>query len=204
MPVVEFEGQRYDFPEDATQEEMTKALSNIPKQEPEVSPEDAPEPLREQAIIKKDEGVRKNKQGQHVSYKDRKVITGGVGHQLTKEELKQYPLGTTIPQDVVDEWFKTDMDEANTQITELLEEHSVHVPDEVFDVLTNMVYTLGKDGLDDFDDMWAAIEIGDWKTAAKEMEDSEWSGQVKNRGVRLINRMAAVQSNNQEQPPAEE
>jgi len=202
MPVVEFEGQQYDFPEDATQDEMTAALSSIPKAEEEIAPEDATEPLREQAIIKKDEGVRKNEEGQHISYTDRKVITGGVGHQLTKEELKQYPVGTTIPDDVVAAWFTTDMDEANTLITELLEEHSVHVPDEVFDVLTNMVFTLGKRGLNNFNAMWAAIEIGDWKTAADEMEDSAWSGQVGNRAVRLIARMAAIPSNVQEEAEA--
>ena len=199
MPVVEFEGQQYDFPEDATQDEMTQALSSIPKAEEEIAPEDAAQPLREQAIIKKDEGVRRNKEGSHISYKDRKVITGGVGHQLTKEEKKQYPLGTAIPDDVVKSWFKTDMDAANTQITELLEKHSVHVPDEVFDVLTNMVFTLGKKGLDGFDDMWAAIEVGDWKKAAAEMKDSAWAGQVGNRAARLIDRMASIQSNVQEE-----
>lgn len=198
MPVVEFEGQPYDFPEGTTQEEMTEALGNLPKAEEEIAPEDAPEPLREQAIIKKDEGVRRNKEGSHISYKDRKVITGGIGHQLTKEEMKQYPLGTAIPQDVVDAWFKTDMDEANTQITELLEEHSVHVPDEVFDILTNMVFTLGKAGLNEFDDLWSAVEIGDWKAVSAAMKDSDWAGQVGNRAVRLIDRMAAVQSNVQE------
>jgi len=199
MPVVEFEGQQYDFPEDATQEEMTKALSSIPKAATETPAEDASEPLREQAIIKKDEGVRRNKEGSHISYKDRKVITGGIGHQLTKEEKKQYPLGTAIPDTVVKEWFKTDMDAANTQITALLEKHSVHVPDEVFDVLTNMVFTLGKKGLDEFDDMWAAIEVGDWKKAAAEMKDSDWAKQVGNRAVRLVDRMAVIQSNVQEE-----
>jgi len=199
MPVVDFEGKQYDFPADATQEEMTAALGSLPKAEEEIAPEDASEPLREQAIIKKDEGVRRNKEGSHISYKDRKVITGGIGHQLTDEEMKQYPLGTAIPDEVVKQWFKTDMDEANTQITELLEEHSVHVPDAVFDVLTNMVFTLGKEGLDEFDDMWAAIEVGDWKKAAAEMRDSKWAKQVGNRAVRLVDRMAIIQSNVQEE-----
>jgi len=78
MPVVDFEGKQYDFPADATQEEMTAALGSLPKAEEEAPAEEPAEPLREQAIIKKDEGVRRNKEGQHISYRDtEKILTGG-------------------------------------------------------------------------------------------------------------------------------
>jgi len=93
---------------------------------------------------------------------------------------------------VIVEWFKTDMDKANTDITELLEEMAVHVPDEVFDILLNMTFNMGKKSLKGFKEMWKAIEVGDWRTASAEMRDSKWFGQVKNRAVRLVNRMEAL------------
>ena len=40
--------------------------------------------------------------------------------------------------------------------------------------------------------MWAAVEVSDWATAADEMQDSKWYGQVKNRAVRLVSRMNAL------------
>lgn len=188
---VSFNEQTYTFPADTTDDEMFEFLNQIPKEEETL--EEPSEPLREQAVIKKDEGVRRNKEGQHISYRDtEKILTGGRGHVLTKEEKKLYPKGTTIPDDIVAAWFKTDMDEANTGITELLEEMAVHVPDEVFDILLNMTFNLGKKGLKRFKKMWAAIEIEDWQTASAEMKDSKWFGQVGNRSVRLVNRMAAL------------
>ncbi len=190
--VITFEGQQYKFPADTTEEEMFKFLETVPGKELE-EPQEPPEPLREQAIIKKDEGVRKDKDGQHISYRDTvKILTGGRGHVLTKEEKKLYPKDTVIPDDVVEAWFKEDMEEADTNLTELLEEKAVHVPDEVFDILLNMSFNLGKKGLKGFKKMWAAVEVEDWATAAVEMEDSKWFKQVKNRAVRLVGRMEAL------------
>jgi len=203
MPIIEFEGVHHDFPEDATQEEITQTLSNIPVTEEETVPEEAREPHAETNVIKKDEGVRRNKEGAHVAYKDSKgFMTGGIGHLLTDEEKEQYPKGTAIPDAVVKQWFKTDMAEADKELTSILEDKQVHVPDEVFSILLNMAFNLGKEGLLEFEDMWAAVEIGDWETVSKEMlvnakgsAPSKWLKDVGNRAVRLSDRMAAIQSN---------
>jgi GH24 family phage-related lysozyme (muramidase) len=193
MPIVEFEGQQYDFPEDASQEEITQTLSSLPKEEEEVVAEDVREPFAEQSVIKKDEGIKRNKEGSHVAYKDSKGIpTGGVGHLLTDDERKLYPKGTAIPDEVVKQWFKTDMDEADTSLTRVLEDKAVRVPDDVYSILLNMTFNLGEGGILEFTDMWAAIEVGDWKTAAAEMRDSKWAKDVGNRAVRLIRRMDSL------------
>lgn len=199
---ISFEGQVYNFPADTTDEEMFEFLNQIPTEEQE--PEEPPEPLREQAVIKKDEGVKRNKDGQHIAYRDtEKILTGGRGHVLTKEEKKLYPKGTSIPDEVVNDWFKADMLQADEDITALLEEKAVHVPDEVFDILLNMSFNLGKKGLKGFKKMWAAIEVNDWNTASAEMEDSKWFKQTKNRAVRLVARMKALGTTETEQLPAE-
>jgi len=188
---VSFQDQTYTFPSTATDDQIFEFLNRIPvKGEEEQEP---PEPLREREVIKKDEGVRKDKEGEHISYLDTvKVLTGGRGHVLTKEEKKLYPKGAVIPEELVDSWFKADMEEADVALTELLEEKAVHVPDEVFDILLNMSFNLGKSKLKKFKKMWAAVEIEDWATAAVEMEDSKWFKQVKNRAVLLVGRMAAL------------
>lgn len=192
MPVIEFEGQKYDFPEGTSDDDMLKFVSQQSSQE-EVIPEEPPEPLREQAVIKKDEGVRKDKDGNHVAYKDTlKIPTGGRGHVLTKEEKKLYPKGTIISNETVDAWFKEDMLKADSDLTELLEEKAVRVPDEVYDILLNMNFNVGKKSLKGFKKMWAAVEVEDWGTVAAEMENSKWFKQVGNRAVRLVARMAAL------------
>lgn len=197
---VSFNGQLYNFPSDTTDEEMLDFLNKIPAEEEEVVDEKPREPFAEETTIKKDEGIRRDKDGSHVAYIDtEKKLTGGIGHLMTKEEKKLYPEGTAIPNDVVTKWFKTDMDEADTELTRILEKKSVHVPDEVYNILLNMTFNLGEKGISKFKKMWAAVEVSDWKTAAAEMKDSKWFKQVKNRAVRLVDRMASVQSNVQEE-----
>lgn len=56
-------------------------------------------------------------------------------------------------------------------------------------VLVNMAYNLGLKGLKTFSMMLAAAERGDWVTAAAEMRDSRWAGQVGSRSERLATQM---------------
>jgi len=240
MPIVEFEGQQYDFPEDASQEEIVEtlntaptgvsaadygALLNKPSADTPLLPKDGrtakdikenaqregrerelsyalstPQAVvREWDSIKRDEGVRKDKEGSHVAYKDSLgFATGGVGHLLSKEEKKQYPKGTVIPDNVARSWFREDMATADSDLNFILENMKVRVPDDVYDILLNMSFNLGRSKLLGFDKMWVAIELGDWETASAEMLDSKWAKQVKGRAVRLSDRMAAIPSNKQE------
>lgn len=209
MAAVTYEGTEYDFPDGTSDEQVLEFLNALPADE-EASKEEPPEPLREQAVIKKDEGVKRNKEGQHISYKDKNVITGGRGHQLTKEEKKLYPKGTAIPDELVDRWFKEDMDEADVALTQLLEEKAVHVPDEVFDILINMTFNMGKKSLKGFKLMWDAIEVADWAEASRQMlvgkdgkGKSQYFKDVGNRAIRLADRMAAQAPKAKEEPAAE-
>lgn len=61
-------------------------------------------------------------------------------------------------------------------------------------VLLDMAYNMGVAGLMNFHHMLAAVQAGDWKTAAAEMLNSTWAKQVKNRAYRL----AAVMENGHE------
>ncbi len=52
-------------------------------------------------------------------------------------------------------------------------------------VLANMAFNVGVRGLLKFSYMLAAVENGDWTTAARGMRDSKWAKQVGSRAVRL-------------------
>jgi len=53
------------------------------------------------------------------------------------------------------------------------------------EVLVEMAYQLGYDGLKKFEKMWLAIQAGDCETAVKEMLDSKWASQTPSRANRL-------------------
>lgn len=73
-----------------------------------------------------------------------------------------------------------------------VEEIASDAPEEVKAILTNMAFNLGKRGLKGFRKMLAAIKLGDWGTAANEMENSKWFNQVGDRSKRLVERMRNV------------
>lgn len=56
-------------------------------------------------------------------------------------------------------------------------------------VLVDMAFNLGVPRLCKFKNMWSAIHLGDYPTAAKEMLDSRWANQVKSRATKLANAM---------------
>lgn len=53
------------------------------------------------------------------------------------------------------------------------------------DVLVNMAFNMGVDGLLKFHNTLAAVQAGGWKAAAAGMLDSAWSRQVQGRAYRL-------------------
>lgn len=52
--------------------------------------------------------------------------------------------------------------------------------------LYDMAYNMGVPGLAGFRKMFAALEVGDYQTAAAEAKDSRWYQQVGRRAVRLV------------------
>lgn len=117
-------------------------------------------------------------------------LTGGIGHKMSPQEARDYPEGTEIPKSVRDGWFASDMANAETDARTLVPEDA---PEEVLDIVTNMAFNMGRSRLSGFRKMFAAIHSEDYETAADEMLDSKWAGQVKGRATRLADRMRNVQ-----------
>ena len=134
-------------------------------------------------------------------YKDTLGIdTIGIGRNLedrgiSKEELDWMDIPSI---DHVYEWGITEADAVYlaTNDVQIVEEELVRAQpcvdrlDSVRQlILIDMAFNMGVPRLCKFKKMWAAVECGDYPTAAKEMLDSRWAKQVKGRATKLANAM---------------
>lgn len=120
--------------------------------------------------------------------------TFGVGHliQESDEEFGE-PVGTPVSEERVQECFSRDLDIAISECDALYGEWCFRgLPDEVQQILVNMMFNMGRTRLSKFKNFNAAISEGDWKRAAVEGRDSLWYRQVTNRAERLMSRMENV------------
>ena len=65
-------------------------------------------------------------------------------------------------------------------------------PEEVKQIIANMMFNMGRTRFTKFRKHNAALQEGDWKTAAIEGRDSRWYRQVTNRAERLMKRLEEV------------
>lgn len=139
--------------------------------------------------LKVDEGVVYAIYKDHLGYP-----TFGVGH-LVLDSDPEYgsEVGTVVSEERVKECFERDLDIAIEECNQLYEDGRFsNLPDEVQQILVNMMFNMGRTRLSKFKKMHAAILEGDWKTAAVEGRDSRWYKQVTNRAERLMSRLEAV------------
>ena len=139
--------------------------------------------------LKIDEGVVNEVYLDHLGYQ-----TFGVGHLVLETDPEHgAEVGTAVSEDRVKECFEKDLDTAISEC-ELLYEEGVFgdLPDEVQQILVNMMFNMGRTRLSKFKKMHAAILESDWKEAAIEGRDSRWHKQVTNRAERLMERLEQV------------
>ena len=139
--------------------------------------------------LKIDEGVVNEIYLDHLGYP-----TFGVGHLiLESDEEHGRAVGTPVSEERTRSCFERDLDIAIGEC-ELLYEDGVFgdLPDEVQQILVNMMFNMGRTRLSKFKKMHAAILESNWKTAAVEGRDSRWHKQVTNRAERLMERLEKV------------
>ena len=139
--------------------------------------------------LKIDEGVVYELYNDHLGYP-----TFGVGH-LVLESDKEFgkPIGTPVDKERVRNCFDRDLDIAISECELLYEDGRFgDLPDEVQQILVNMMFNMGRTRLSKFKKMHKAILESDWKTAAVEGRDSRWHKQVTNRAERLMKRLEEV------------
>lgn len=138
--------------------------------------------------LKIDEGVVYEIYNDHLGYP-----TFGVGHLITESDPEHgCPEGTPVSEERVTEAFEQDLNIAIRECLVLYGERWFDFPDEVKEILVNMMFNLGRPRLSKFKNMRAALDKGDWVTAAAEGRDSRWYHQVGNRSERLMKRLENV------------
>ncbi len=139
--------------------------------------------------LKIDEGVEYVIYNDHLGYP-----TFGVGHLvLESDEECGKPVGTPVTEERVRACFERDLDTSISECGTLYGEGAFgELPDEVQQILVNMMFNMGRPRLSKFKNFNSAIAEGDWPRAAVEGRDSLWYRQVTNRAERLMSRMENV------------
>ena len=138
--------------------------------------------------LKIDEGVVYEIYLDHLNYP-----TFGVGHFI-KESDGEYgaPVGTKVSPERVAEAFESDLNVAVYECAVLYGDGFHCWPDEVQQILVNMMFNLGRPRLSKFKNMYLHLQNEDWVNAAVEGRDSKWYRQVTNRAERLMVRLENV------------
>ena len=141
--------------------------------------------LRDQLEI--DEGVVYEIYNEHLGYP-----TFGIGHLITASDPEyDSPLGTRVDVSRVAEAFEQDVQTVLSECTVLYPDFD-DLPEEVQQIIANMMFNLGRPRLSKFRGMKAGVDDQNWQRAADEMVDSRWYRQVGARAERLVERMRAI------------
>ena len=143
------------------------------------------EKLRKQLEI--DEGVKYEIYNDHLG-----LATFGIGHLvIPADEEYGKPLGTRISEERVRECFDRDV-QSVLRDCKLLYKDFDELPEEVQQIVANMMFNMGYGRLSKFKGMKRGVDAKNWNEAADEMVDSRWYKQVTNRAQRLVDRMREV------------
>ncbi len=138
--------------------------------------------------LKIDEGVVYEVYEDYLGY-----ATFGVGHLVLEEDREHgEPVGTPVDEERVRECFDRDLNIAFSECVVLYGDAWEDFPDEVQEVLVNMLFNLGRPRLTKFKNFNTKLIEGDWAGAAPEGRDSVWFRQVGNRAERLMARLEAI------------
>jgi|TARA_R100001460_G_scaffold48870_3_gene87061 GH24 family phage-related lysozyme (muramidase) len=120
--------------------------------------------------------------------------TLGIGHLINEwDEEYGKPVGTPVSEERVNELFDKDIQITIDECEQLFGNFQ-DLPEEVQQILANMMFNLGRPRLSKFRKLCKAVAERNWKECAIQMEDSKWHKQVTKRADRLISRMNAVDS----------
>jgi len=138
--------------------------------------------------LKIDEGVEYKIYADHLGYH-----TFGVGHLITNDDPEWgQPFDTPVSEKRVWEAFEEDLETAIDECEVLYCERWFNFPDEVQQIVVNMMFNMGRPRLSKFKKFNAALAAHAWNVAAIEGRDSRWHKQVYNRAERLMTRMENI------------
>ena len=142
--------------------------------------------------LKTNEGYRND------VYRDSEgVLTAGVGHALTGEELSTYKEGDTVDDALVSKWLDQDATKAYTAATQQANQIGQGGDSNFVDSLAEVNYQLGTNWYRDHQNTWGLMQQGNFSGAATEAADSKWNTQTPKR---VQNFQAALQQLQANQP----
>ena len=119
--------------------------------------------------------------------------TVGIGHLVQPHEMERFAEGVEIPMDDIMEIFEMDLNRAAAGADMLIEDKIGHdVPQQLGEVILEMVFQLGTTGVGKFLKFFKALRVKDYKTAAAEMKDSRWHSQTPKRCESLAEIVANI------------
>ena len=120
--------------------------------------------------------------------------TLGIGHLINEwDEEYGKPVGTPVSEERVNELFEKDV-QVTIEECEQLFGNFQELPEEVQQILANMMFNLGRPRLSKFRKLCKAVAEKNWQECAAQMHDSKWRTQVPIRAERLISRMKSIDS----------
>ena len=111
--------------------------------------------------------------------------TVGYGHLCVEdhwEDNREY----TVPE--LERVLEADLNNAIQGAEELCSD-CPDIRDQAKEIIVEMVFQLGKTGVSKFRNMWKALKVPDYPTAAKEMLDSRWAKQTPGRAKEMSDHM---------------
>ena len=143
------------------------------------------EKLREQ--LKIDEGCVYELYNDHLGF-----ATFGIGHLVLESDPENgQEVGTPVSESRVIEAFEQDVQTVLSDCAILYPDFD-ELPEEVQQIVANMMFNMGRPRLSAFKGMKAGVDARDWNEAADQMVDSRWYRQVGARAERLVERMRNV------------
>ena len=133
---------------------------------------------------------------QHEGYRNKVYLdtlgkrTVGVGHLCVEdfwEDDKEYEESFLM------EILEKDLSEAIKGANDLMAEHDcMDINEKAHEILIEMVFQLGKNGVSKFRKMWEALAEKNYIGASFEMLDSRWSKQTPNRAKSMAKTMKEI------------
>lgn len=99
--------------------------------------------------------------------------TVGMGHLLAEEESEAYPIGSTVPDDILERWASNDAQGAYNAA--MNQARNLRVGNQNFvNALACVNFQLGRSWYAKFPKTWALMNTGQWTRAAEEIKSSLW------------------------------
>lgn len=105
--------------------------------------------------------------------------TVGVGHNIEDRPISKRASNVILEDDI---------EVAIAELDRAFQGWRLH-SDAVQDVLVELSFAMGAPRLEGFKKMWAALQVRNYKEAAKELLDSEWAREVKGRATTLAEKI---------------